>query len=76
MVQSCIVSAAPTPCLPAVPVAKAPGDPVVGGTVNAGGPLRVRVTRVGADTALAQIVRLVETAQVRGSGLVSWRLGA
>ena len=48
-----------------VPVAKAPGDPLIGGTVNVGGPLRLRVVRVGADTALAQIVRLVEAAQVR-----------
>lgn len=60
------------PSLPAVPVAKAPEDPVVGGTVNAGGPLRVQVTRVGADTALAQIVRLVETAQVRGWSAGGW----
>ncbi len=59
------------PCRLAVPVAKGPGDPVVGGTVNVGGPLRVRVTRVGADTALAQIVRLVETAQVRRR--LAWR---
>jgi hypothetical protein len=55
------------PAPPAVPVGKAAGDAVIGGTVNVGGPLRVRVARVGADTALAQIVRLVETAQV------SWR---
>lgn len=45
-------------------MAKGPGDAVIGGTVNVGGPLRLRVARVGADTALAQIVRLVETAQV------------
>ena len=44
----------------------------MGGTVNAGGPLRVQVTRVGADTALAQIVRLVETAQVRGWSAGGW----
>ena len=47
-----------------MPVAKVPGDSLIGGTVNAGGPLRMRVARVGADTALAQIVRLVEAAQV------------
>src|SRR6266566_1989052 len=46
-----------------VPVEKAPGDPVAGATVNAGGVLTVRATAVGADTALAQIVRLVEQAQ-------------
>ncbi|MGF3022035.1 heavy metal translocating P-type ATPase [Methylobacterium aquaticum] len=46
-----------------VPVAKKPGDPVTGGTVNGTGALTVRVERVGADTALAQIVRVVEAAQ-------------
>ena len=46
-----------------VPVAKAPGDPVTGGTVNGNGALRVRVTRAGADTRLAQIVRMVGEAQ-------------
>ena len=46
-----------------VPVDKAPGDRVAGATVNAGGVLSVRATAVGADTALAQIVRLVEQAQ-------------
>jgi Cu+-exporting ATPase len=46
-----------------VPVEVAPGDEVVGATVNAGGRLVVRATRVGADTALAQIARLVEDAQ-------------
>ena len=46
-----------------VPVEKAPGDPVTGATVNASGVLTVRATRVGAETALAQIVRLVEDAQ-------------
>ncbi|MDR0357966.1 MAG: copper-translocating P-type ATPase, partial [bacterium] len=47
----------------AVPVEKEPGDEVVGGSVNAGGRLVVRATRVGEDTALAQIARLVEEAQ-------------
>ncbi|MDF2742137.1 MAG: copA [Actinomycetia bacterium] len=47
-----------------VPVEKAPGDPVTGATVNTSGVLTVRATRVGAETALAQIVRLVEDAQV------------
>jgi len=46
-----------------VPVDVAPGDPVTGATVNAGGRLVVRATRVGADTALAQIARLVTQAQ-------------
>jgi copper-transporting P-type ATPase V len=46
-----------------VPVDKAVGDPVTGATVNTSGVLTVRATRVGAETALAQIVRLVEDAQ-------------
>ncbi|MEZ0164227.1 heavy metal translocating P-type ATPase [Kineococcus sp. LSe6-4] len=46
-----------------VPVEVAAGDDVVGGTVNAGGRLVVRATRVGADTALARIGRAVEQAQ-------------
>jgi copper-transporting P-type ATPase V len=45
------------------PVDKAPGDPVAGATVNRQGVLEIRATAVGADTALAQIVRLVEEAQ-------------
>ncbi len=46
-----------------VPVEVAPGSEVAGATVNAGGRLVVRATRVGSDTALAQIARLVEDAQ-------------
>jgi Cu+-exporting ATPase len=46
-----------------VPVEVAPGDTVVGATVNAGGRLVVRATRVGSDTQLAQMARLVEAAQ-------------
>jgi Cu+-exporting ATPase len=46
-----------------VPVEVAPGDTVVGATVNAGGRLIVRATRVGADTQLAQMAKLVEQAQ-------------
>ena len=46
-----------------VPVEAGPGDEVTGATVNLEGRLVVRATRVGADTALAQIVRLVEAAQ-------------
>ncbi len=47
----------------AVPVEVGPGSEVAGATVNAGGRLVVRATKVGADTALAQIARLVESAQ-------------
>lgn len=46
-----------------VPVEVGVGDDVVGATVNAGGRLVVRATRVGADTQLAQMARLVEDAQ-------------
>jgi P-type Cu+ transporter len=46
-----------------IPVAKRKGDDVSAGTANTTGRLVVRATRVGADTALAQIVQLVETAQ-------------
>jgi heavy metal translocating P-type ATPase len=48
-----------------VPVDKAPGDRVAGATINRDGALDIRATAVGADTALAQIVRLVEDAQNR-----------
>jgi len=46
-----------------VPVLKEPGSEVIGATVNTTGSLRVRATRVGHDTALAQIVALVQQAQ-------------
>jgi Cu+-exporting ATPase len=46
-----------------VPVEVSPGDNVVGACVNAGGRLAVRATRVGADTQLAQMARMVEEAQ-------------
>ena len=46
-----------------VPVDVGPGDAVVGATVNSGGRLVVRATRVGSDTQLAQMARLVENAQ-------------
>ncbi|WP_333829047.1 heavy metal translocating P-type ATPase [Pararhodobacter sp.] len=46
-----------------LPNAKAPGAMVTGGTVNGTGALTFRATRVGADTMLAQIIRLVEEAQ-------------
>lgn len=47
----------------AVPVEVGPGDAVVGATLNSGGRLVVRATRIGADTELAQMGRLVEQAQ-------------
>ncbi len=46
-----------------IPVEVGPGDPVTGATVNVGGRLVVVATRIGADTALAQIARLVVDAQ-------------
>ena len=46
-----------------VPVEVGPGDSVVGATVNAGGRLVIRATRVGVDTQLAQMARLVQDAQ-------------
>lgn len=46
-----------------VPVEVGPGDDVIGATINAGGRLVVRATRVGADTELAVMARLVEQAQ-------------
>ena len=46
-----------------LPVEKRAGDDVTGGTLNRSGTFRFRVTRVGADTLLAQIVRMVEEAQ-------------
>ena len=46
-----------------LPVEVGPGSPVVGATLNSGGQLRVRATRVGADTQIAQMGRLVEQAQ-------------
>lgn len=46
-----------------VPVEVGPGDEVIGATVNANGSLVVEASKVGADTALAQIIRLVDQAQ-------------
>src|SRR5215831_15305337 len=46
-----------------LPVSKSPGSPVTGATINKNGTLRVRATKVGSDTALAQIVKLVQEAQ-------------
>ena len=46
-----------------LPVSKRPGDALVGATINKQGTLRARATAVGSDTALAQIVKLVQEAQ-------------
>ncbi|WP_292373205.1 heavy metal translocating P-type ATPase [Methanosarcina sp. UBA411] len=46
-----------------IPVEKFPGDIVIGATLNKTGSFSFRATKVGADTALSQIIRLVETAQ-------------
>jgi Cu+-exporting ATPase len=46
-----------------MPVTKRPGDEVIGGTLNTSGSFRFEATRVGRDTVLAQIVRLVQEAQ-------------
>ncbi|MBI3346324.1 MAG: copper-translocating P-type ATPase [Burkholderiales bacterium] len=46
-----------------LPVAKAPGERVTGGAINAEGALTVRTTAIGAETTLARIIRMVESAQ-------------
>jgi Cu+-exporting ATPase len=46
-----------------LPVEKKPGDEMIGATINKAGSFRFRATKVGKDTALAQIIRLVEEAQ-------------
>jgi Cu+-exporting ATPase len=47
-----------------IPVEKGPGDEVIGTTINTSGFLKVRASKVGADTVLAKIVQLVEEAQM------------
>lgn len=46
-----------------LPVAKSKGDQVIGGSINTAGSVRFKATKIGKDTALAQIVRMVEEAQ-------------
>ncbi|MCJ7666136.1 MAG: HAD-IC family P-type ATPase, partial [Actinobacteria bacterium] len=46
-----------------IPVEKKPGDEVIGATVNIGGSFKFKVTKVGSDTFLAQVIRMVEEAQ-------------
>jgi Cu+-exporting ATPase len=46
-----------------IPAAKEPGSPVIGATINKTGSFRFQATKVGAESALAQIIRLVEEAQ-------------
>lgn len=48
----------------AIPIAKGPGDKVIGGTMNENGCLLVKATHVGSETTLSQIVQLVEAAQL------------
>ena len=55
-----------------IPVEKGPGDRVIGGTVNGTGGLVMRAERVGADTVLAQIVRMVSEAQRTARRSSAW----
>jgi len=47
-----------------IPVLKCEGDPVIGGTVNKAGLFHMKATKIGSDTALAQIIKMVERAQM------------
>jgi P-type Cu+ transporter len=58
-----------------LPVEKRQGDEVVGGTINGSGSFRFEATKVGRDTALAQIVRLVQEAQGAKAPIQRWRTG-
>ncbi len=55
-----------------MPVDKGPGDEVIGATLNRLGALKVRATRVGKDTVLAQIVKMVEDAQGSKAPIQQW----
>ena len=55
-----------------MPVAKRPGDRVIGGTVNGTGALVMRADRVGADTVLARIVAMVAEAQRSARRSSAW----
>ncbi len=50
-----------------IPVSKKPGDNVFGATINKGGAFQFRASKVGSDTALAQIIKLIEEAQKQGT---------
>jgi len=54
-----------------MPVTKAVGDSVIGATVNQTGALTLRATKMGRDTVLAQIVRLVQQAQASSGSMIS-----
>ncbi len=58
-----------------LPVSKRPGDKLVGATINKQGTLRARATAVGSDTALAQIVKLVQEAQNSKARRSDWPTG-
>ncbi|QDZ18079.1 heavy metal transporting ATPase [Chloropicon primus] len=47
-----------------IPVLKSAGDQVIGGTLNTAGLLHMKATKIGSDTALSQIIKMVETAQM------------
>jgi Cu+-exporting ATPase len=84
LMSRCCPAKPDPPCTPPAPgesepVLRGPGEPLIGGTLNTGSALLMRATRVGSDTVLAQIVRLVRRAQmskapiqVRAPG---WRRG-